>query len=303
MEAVTQRASRPLIRVMRIIIRRSVRALLIAIAAGTGLWLVAERLRQVARRRLIAMAPMKPAQLPADLRAAIDSVFADVRVDAVRELQRWLHSRRPDGRLAAEQALRKLAQDDSRQVTAAASTALRTTSDALQGAAKPTAAPPRAWAWRPMATALSGLVWAPYERIRMIRRSRRGSSAGESSPSAAAERCAHVTVYLDRKGSPGARLATGEPLRVGLSYHIEVAVREHPIGVPGRPRRPIVEPAAGETANLVVTLEPEDAESALVDEPVQGLELPPVGDSTRSARFRLQPRRRAPRADPLRARP
>jgi hypothetical protein len=96
---------------MRTIIRRSVRALLIAIAAGTGLWLVAERLRQVARRRLIAMVPMKPAQLPADLRAAIDSVFVDVRVDAVRELQRWLHSRRPGGRLADEQALRKLAQD------------------------------------------------------------------------------------------------------------------------------------------------------------------------------------------------
>ena len=302
MAAVTQRASRPLIRVMRTTIRRSVRALLIAIAAGTGLWLVAERLRQVARRRLIAMAPMKPAQLPAYLRAAIDSVFVGVRVDAVRELQRWLHSRRPGGRLAAEQALRKLAQDDSRQVAAAASTALRTTSVALKGAAKPTAAPPRAWSWRPMAAALSGLVWAAYQRIRVIRRSTRGSSAGEFSPSAAAERCARVTVYLDRKGSRGAGLATGEPLRVGLPYHIEVAVCENPIGVPGRPRRPIVEPAATEKANLVVTVEPEDAESALVDEPVQGLELPPEGDSTRSAWFRLQPRRRAPRADPLRLR-
>ena len=64
---------------MTTIVRRTVRWLPIAIAAGAGLWLVAERLRQVARRRLIAMIPMKPAQLPADLRAAMDSaswVFA-----------------------------------------------------------------------------------------------------------------------------------------------------------------------------------------------------------------------------------
>jgi len=276
--------------------------LLIAIAAGTGLWLVAERLRQVAHRRLIAMVPMKPAQLPADLRAAMDSVFVGVRLDAVRELERWLHGRRPGRRLAAEQALRKLAQDDSRQVATAASTAIRNTSGAMAGPAKTTVAPPPAWAWRPMAAALSGIVWAAYRPVRVIRRSIRGSSAAGSSPSAAAERSAHVTVYMDRNGSPGARLATGRPLRVDLPYHIEVAVRENPIGVRGRPRRPSVEPAAGEGAYLVVTLEPDDAESALVHEPVQGLELRSDGDSTRSAWFRLQPRRRAPRADPLRLR-
>ena len=278
------------------------RGLLIAIAAGTGLWLVAERLRRVARRRLIAMAPMKPAQLPADLRAAMDSVFVGVRVDVVRELERRLHGRRPGRRLAAEQALRKLAQDDSRQVATAASTAIGAPSDAIAGPAKPTVAPPPAWAWRPMAAALSGMVWAAYRPMRVIRRSMRGSSAGASSPSAVAERCAHVTVHVDRNGSPGARLPAGKPLRVDLPYHIEVAVRENPIGVPRRPRRPIAEAGASETAYLVVTLEPEDVESALVDEPVQGLELPPDGDSTRNAWFRLQPHRRAPRADPLRLR-
>src|SRR5262249_20520028 len=287
---------------MTTVVRRTVRALLIAIAASAGLWLVAERLRQVARRRLIAMVPVKPALLPAALRAAMDRVFVDVRVDAVRQLERWLRGRRPGRRLAAEQALRKLAHGDSRQVATAASTAMCATSDAITGPAKPTVAPSPAWAWRPMAAALSGMVWAAYRPVRVIRRSTRGSSASASSPSAAAERCAYVTVYMDRNGSPGARLATGKPLRVDLPYHIEVAVRENPIGLRGRPRRPIVDAGASETAYLVVTLEPDDAESALIDEPVQGLELPPDGNSTRSAWFRLQPHRRAARADPLRVR-
>jgi len=188
--------------------------LLIAIAAGTGLWLVAERLTRVARRRLIAVVPMKPAQLPAGVRAAIDSVFADVRV-------------------------------------------------------------------------------AAYRRMRMTRRSTRGSSSDTSSSSGSAERCVEVSVYTDRDRSPGARLAAAEPLHVGLPYHVEVAVREKPIGMTGRPRHPVAEPGASETAYLVVTLEAEDPESALVDQPVQGLELLPEGDSTRSAWFRLQPRRRA----------
>src|SRR5215470_3828966 len=124
---------------MTTIVRRMMRALLIAIAAGAGLWLVAERLRQIARRRLIAVVPMKPAQLPAELRAAMDSVLVAVRLDAVRELERWLHGRRLGRRLAAEQALRKLVQDDSRQVATAASTAICATSDAITGPAKPTA--------------------------------------------------------------------------------------------------------------------------------------------------------------------
>src|SRR5215470_14169800 len=110
---------------MTTIVRRAVPALLMAMAGGAGLWLVAKRLRQVARRGLIAIVPMKPAPLPAELRAAMDSVFVGVRVDAVRELERWLQGRRPGRRLAAERALRKLAQDDCRPVATAASTAIR----------------------------------------------------------------------------------------------------------------------------------------------------------------------------------
>lgn len=86
---------------------------------------------------VIAKAPAKPAQLPADLQAAINSVFVGARVDAVHELDRWLHGGHSGRRLAAEQALQKLAQDDSRQVAAAASTALGAVSDVASTAAKP----------------------------------------------------------------------------------------------------------------------------------------------------------------------
>jgi hypothetical protein len=86
---------------------------------------------------VIAMAPTKPAHLPAELQAAMNSVFVGARVDAVRELDVWLHSGHSGRKMAAEQALRKLAQDDSRQVATAASVALRATSDVTAGPARP----------------------------------------------------------------------------------------------------------------------------------------------------------------------
>jgi hypothetical protein len=89
-------------------------------------------------RLVIAIAPAKPVRLPPELQAAITSVFAGARLDAVSELDRWLHSGHVGRRLAAEQALRKLAQDDSRQVATAASTALRATSDVAAVPAKQT---------------------------------------------------------------------------------------------------------------------------------------------------------------------
>ena len=58
---------------------------------------------------VIAVAPAKPAQLPAELQAAMNSVFVGARVDAVRELEIWLHGRHSGRMMAAEQALRKLA--------------------------------------------------------------------------------------------------------------------------------------------------------------------------------------------------
>jgi hypothetical protein len=76
-----------------------------------------------------------------------------------------------------------------------------------------------------------------------------------------------------------------------------VAVRREPLGMAAAgPRRPIVEPPAAGTARVVVTLEPEDEGSAEVEEPVQSLDLPPWGDSSRQARFRVRPP--APAAEP-----
>lgn len=57
-------------------------------------------------------------------------------MDAVHEL-RWLQGGHSGRRLAAEQALRKLAQDDSRQVASAASTALGAVSDVAAAPTKP----------------------------------------------------------------------------------------------------------------------------------------------------------------------
>src|SRR5262245_60334440 len=87
---------------------------------------------------VIAMAPAKPVQLPPDLQAAITSVFAGARLDAVTELERWLLSEHAGRRMAAVTALRRLAQDDSRQVAAAASTALLETPDVTERPANQT---------------------------------------------------------------------------------------------------------------------------------------------------------------------
>jgi hypothetical protein len=74
---------------------------------------------------VIARAAPKPVELPAELAAAIDSSFVGARVDAVRDLDAWLHGSHPGRRLAAQAALGKLARDDSRRVAAAAQAALQ----------------------------------------------------------------------------------------------------------------------------------------------------------------------------------
>ena len=79
---------------------------------------------------------MKAAQLPADLRAAMDSVFVDVRVDAVRELERWLHGRGPGRRLAAEQTMSINAIDAG-------------TANGRHPSASPGLAPAKRHPWRP----------------------------------------------------------------------------------------------------------------------------------------------------------
>jgi hypothetical protein len=60
---------------------------------------------------------IKPAELPIELRQASDSPFAEVRVGAVRELERLLRGSDQTLDLAAQAALERLTEDDSRQVS------------------------------------------------------------------------------------------------------------------------------------------------------------------------------------------
>lgn len=65
-----------------------------------------------------------PAPLPPELQEAIDSPLAAVRGAAVQELARVLHGRHAGRALAAQLALERLTEDDSRTAAAAASAAL-----------------------------------------------------------------------------------------------------------------------------------------------------------------------------------
>jgi hypothetical protein len=67
---------------------------------------------------------VKPAELPPELRQAIESPLSGVREGAVRELERLLRGRHRGLRLAALETLRELARDDSRRVSQAAEAAL-----------------------------------------------------------------------------------------------------------------------------------------------------------------------------------
>ncbi len=63
---------------------------------------------------------VKPVELPAELRQAIESPFAGMREGVVRELERLLYGSHPGLTLAAFDALKRLAADDSRRVSMAA---------------------------------------------------------------------------------------------------------------------------------------------------------------------------------------
>ncbi|MCP4519582.1 MAG: SUMF1/EgtB/PvdO family nonheme iron enzyme, partial [Delftia sp.] len=68
----------------------------------------------------------KPAGLPPELIQAVESPFAGLREGAVRELERLLRGSDEDQAQAAREALERLADDDSRLVSAAAAGALDT---------------------------------------------------------------------------------------------------------------------------------------------------------------------------------
>jgi hypothetical protein len=70
------------------------------------------------------VAPVPAAELPVELRSAIDSSLAGVREGAVRELRRLLEGRDAGVAEAARRELERLTEDDSRRVAAAAARVL-----------------------------------------------------------------------------------------------------------------------------------------------------------------------------------
>jgi hypothetical protein len=107
------------------------------------------------------VAPVSAAELPPELRAAIDSPLAGVRVGVVSELERLLAGHDPALAAAARGALAHLTEDDSRRVATAASAALgeEGPSEAAPAAAP---APPAAAAAPARAEPTSRLArWGP----------------------------------------------------------------------------------------------------------------------------------------------
>jgi hypothetical protein len=84
---------------------------------------------------------VKAAELPGELKQAIESPLANVREGAVRELDRLLRSSNAGLALAAQEALQHLAEDDSRRVSVAASDCLQ----AHAGQMHAQASQPAAW--------------------------------------------------------------------------------------------------------------------------------------------------------------
>ena len=80
---------------------------------------------EVEGKIIVAQSPIvRPAELPADLLAAISSPLSRIRVGAAQELGELLGSSHKGLALAAREALEKLEKDDSRQVSIAAETLL-----------------------------------------------------------------------------------------------------------------------------------------------------------------------------------
>jgi hypothetical protein len=102
--------------------------------------------------------------------------------------------------------------------------------------------------------------------------------------------------YYDDNHCPGLRVPETDPLQAGTWFQLEVAVRVKPIGIPFEPterfpaRRDILDPKQEHPATIWVTVQPDLPEDPLieVEEPVQTLTLPPVGDSSQHAFFRVR---------------
>jgi hypothetical protein len=102
-----------------------------------------------------------PAPVPAELLQAVDHPLAGIRAGAVQELARLLAGSHAGLALGARQALERLAQDDSRAVSAAAAAALGTGSADLPTPAEPERPAPEAAAAGPELAVVERAAAAP----------------------------------------------------------------------------------------------------------------------------------------------
>lgn len=111
-------------------------------------------------------------------------------------------------------------------------------------------------------------------------------------------RYADFTFFSEERGLLGQRIPDGNVLQVEKWYQLEIAVRITPTGIP--PEKPdrssLLEPKQIKNVTIMVATEGEGFEIA---EPVQTLTLPPIGDSTENAIFRVRPLRKSTNANDL----
>jgi len=121
-----------------------------------------------------------------------------------------------------------------------------------------------------------------------------GPMATSQAAPAPKPRYAAIQVFADDgRGRRGEELTTGAPIRVNQWYQAEFSIRVKPIGLrPKTEPRPIREPKQSKPVVLIVTAEADPNEVAFEIAPrVSKIVLPPTGDSTEQAIFRLKPLR------------
>jgi CHAT domain len=103
-------------------------------------------------------------------------------------------------------------------------------------------------------------------------------------------RFADITLFHDKDKKRGRKLYKNEPLQVDSWYQLEVAIRERPLGLDTEQRRrPIRSPKQKDTVRIWATLAARPEKKLEVDNYISEIALPPAGDSTKHAIFRIRP--------------
>jgi hypothetical protein len=115
-----------------------------------------------------------------------------------------------------------------------------------------------------------------------------GATAIASPEPVPVPRYASVQVFRESfPGNRGSELGRDQPLKENDWYQCEISVRVEPVGLPPvKERRPIREPQQTGPVDIIVTAE---ADGFQIEHQVSKLVLPPNGNSTEDAVFRVSP--------------